>query len=115
MGACRQIHIKEGTTVVVGKNYNPLLNDSAMIMGRVFSSVDQLYPEHKAKIWIEVPYNETFSDTTGFYQLMLAPGTYNLKYQGDNRSDNEIWDSGKIDFLPNEVTEINFYLGSITE
>ncbi|MEQ8925857.1 MAG: hypothetical protein RLO81_08595 [Fulvivirga sp.] len=106
-----QTVIYNGRIEVLGKSYDESLQDSVLIVGSVYSAVDNITPEINARIWSEKIVFETFSNANGEYELKLPPGSYDIKCKKRFGNSDFIEKLSGIELLANEKFEVNFFLG----
>ncbi|MCK3686315.1 hypothetical protein [Maribellus sp. YY47] len=116
--SCLDRQFIEGKVEMVSVS-DTLLNDSSLISGQVHH-VDADDPEHyydnEFEIWIENSDWATTTDTTGYYSLKIAPGTYAVKCEATrNHWERLVEETQHIDFAKNTKTTINFYIGYTVE
>lgn len=115
LNSCREVHVFEGRSVIVTKTIDHTLNDSTLIYGHVYSAEDNKTPQTAARIWVEECSVESFSDHSGSYSLKLPDGVYTIKCLGRYSNPHEILIVNSTRLLPNEIIEIDFYLGITIE
>ncbi len=112
---CRQVHIFESSHKIISRVTDLSLNDSVLILGHVFSAVDNTTPEQYARVWEDKLQYETSTDTTGYYTLKMPSGIYTLKCLGLIGSEDFTEIIKDIVLMPNEKIEINFFIGEKIE
>jgi hypothetical protein len=116
--SCLNRQFIDGNVEIVSSS-DTTLNDSSLVFGHVYH-VDwydkEYYHENELTIWIENSDLETTNDTTGYYSLKIAPGTYTIKCQSTyNEWERLIEEVKNIDLVKNTKTEINFHIGTTIE
>jgi hypothetical protein len=112
--SCRQVHIYESRHDIINRLTDSSLNDSVLILGHVFSAVDNS-PAQYARVWEDQLKYEASTDITGYYILKLPSGIYTLHCLRLYTSEEFTETIKDIVLLPNEKIEINFYIGEKIE
>jgi len=116
--SCLNRQFVEGRAEIVSSSYLAL-NDSSLVFGHLYhvdgSGVETCH-ENEFEIWIENSDLKTTNDTTRYYSLKVAPGTYTIKGQSSgNKWARLIEEVKNVDLKKNTKTEINFYIGYAVE
>jgi len=93
-----------------------VLNDSAVITGRVYESEYPFYPSSSAEVWINDENNSKVNtNTNGIYQLKVVPGSYIIRWQNINNPWKQLITDYPIKIGRNKKLVVDFYLGYTVE
>ena len=103
--ACLDPEIYQGRSELLNRSIDLSLNDSSLVYGKVLRA-DQGDPAFNASVNLNDLSQNTFSNDTGYYEIKMLPGNYDIYAKQD---DNQTTFTD-LDILPNEEVEINFYI-----
>jgi len=117
LNSCLKRQFVEGRAEIVS-TADSALHDSSLIYGNLYR-VDwsgKYYYENEFEIWLENSDFKTTNDTTGYYSLIIEPGIYTIKCQSTGIDwERLIEEVDNIEFIKNQKTKINFYIGYTIE
>ncbi len=116
--SCLDRQFVDGRAEIVSRS-DTTLNDSSLVFGHVYRvdwSGNEYYYENEFEMWVENSKLKTTNDTTGYYSLKMAPGTYTIRCQSASNEWTRLVEEVKnISLSKNTKTEITFYIGTTIE